>query len=288
MNISNGVKSNLSRRAGSRSAGKIGIFDSGLGGLVIAKAIFKKLPQYNYIYLGDTKHVPYGSRTKAEVYEFTSRAVKYLFDNDCELIIIACNTASALALRKIQQDFLPKYFPNRRVLGVVIPTLEAVDAKYHSKRIGILATANTARSHIYKIELKKINPKTIIFEQGAPKLVPLIEKNALHLSKNALKSYLKPLIAKHVEAIVLACTHYPLLKDEIIEQVGKNIRVISQTEFLPAKVENYLRHHKEIKSKISKNGKKEFLVTAYSKNFGAVAKRLFGKKLDFKVVNLPA
>lgn len=269
---------------------KIGIFDSGLGGLVIAKAIFMKLPKYDYIYLGDTKNLPYGNRSKVEVYKFTKDAVRYLFEHNCQLVILACNTASALALRKIQREFLAKHYPERRVLGVVIPTLENVGSMARVTlaigRVGILSTKATAKSHVYKKELKKINPYIKIFEQEAPLLVPLIEQNALQFSENALKSYMKPLLKNKVEAIVLACTHYPILSGQIKKIAGKNIKIVSQTEFLPAKLKDYLRRHKEIDRVLSKNGKKEFLVTSSSKNFDEVAGRLFGKKLKFKVVGL--
>jgi glutamate racemase len=265
---------------------KIGIFDSGLGGLVIAKAIFKKLPDYDYIYLGDTKRLPYGNKTSVQVYKYTSRAVKYLFDQNCQLVILACNTSSALALRKIQREFLPKIYPDRRVLGVVIPTLEEAD-KYHKRKIiGVIGTAATIGSHIYKKELTKIDSKAKIYEQAAPKLVPMIEQNSLQKAKNTLKLYLKPLLKRNIEALILGCTHYPILADEIKKLVGGNVKVVSQTEFLPGKLANYLKSHPEINGKLSKHNQRLFLVTDYNQKFGDVAKRLFGKRLKFKVVNL--
>jgi len=183
---------------------KIGIFDSGLGGLVIAKAIFKKLPGYDYVYLGDTKNLPYGNKTSIQVYKYTSDAVKYLFDNGCQLVILACNTASALALRKIQREFLPRYYPDRRVLGVVIPTLESIfpplplgegrlvrrslgegggEVIKKLTKIGVIGTSATINSHIYKKELMKIDPRAKIIELATPKLVPLIEQNSLQKPK---------------------------------------------------------------------------------------------------------
>lgn len=265
---------------------KIGIFDSGLGGLVIAKAIFKKLPGYDYIYLGDTKRIPYGNKSSIQVYKYTSAAVKYLFDHDCQLVILACNTASALALRRIQKEFLPKFYPNRRVLGVVIPTLEEADENHKRKIIAVLGTAATIRSHIYKKELMKIDAKAKIFEQSAPKLVPMIEQNSLQKASNTLELYLKPLLKQNIEALVLGCTHYPILKKQIAKIVGKNVKVVSQTDFLPGKLADYLKRHKEIESKLSKHHRRIFLVTDYNRRFGEVAKRLFGKRLKFKVVKL--
>ncbi|MDR3642956.1 MAG: glutamate racemase [Candidatus Doudnabacteria bacterium] len=264
--------------------GKIGIFDSGLGGLVIARAIFKLMPQYDFVYLGDTKNLPYGNRPKKEVYNFTRKAVEYLFKQDCRLVVLACNTASALALRRIQREFLPKYYPDRRVLGVVIPTLEQADKKHSSEVIGVLATEATVDSHIYKKELVKIDPRAKIFEVAAPKLVTLIEQNSLQKAENSLKSYLKPLLSKNIEALILGCTHYPLLSSEIKKLAGNNVRVVSQTNFIPDKLKDYLSRHPEIRTKLSRRGKREFLITSYNKNFNAVAKRLFGKKLYFEEI----
>lgn len=282
---------------------KIGIFDSGLGGLVIAKAIFsrragsrsagKNLSAYDYIYLGDTKHLPYGNKSKSDVYNFTRNAVKYLFDRDCKLVILACNTASALALRRIQQEFLPKFYPDRRVLGVVIPTLEYINKVSRvaldtgsPKVIGVIGTTATIHSHIYKKELVKINPKVKIFESATPKLVPLIEQNSLQKAEKALELYMKPLQKQGIEALILGCTHYPILQRQIEKLMGKNVKVVSQTEFLPGKLAAYLKKHREIESKISKLHKRKFLVTSYNKRFDDVAKRLFGKRLEFKVVDL--
>ena len=265
---------------------KIGIFDSGLGGLVIAKSIFKKLPEYDYVYLGDTKRLPYGNKTSIQVYKYTSDAVKYLFEHDCQLVILACNTTSALALRKIQREFLTRYYPNRRVLGVVIPTLEEADKNHKRKIIGVIGTSATIRSHIYKKELIKIDSKAKIFELATPKLVPMIEQNALQKAENALKLYLKPFQKQGIEVLVLGCTHYPILRRQIKKLMGKNVKVVSQTDFLPNKLGGYLKRHPEIDSKLSKNRKRSFLVTDYNSKFGEVAKRLFGKKLKFKVVSL--
>jgi glutamate racemase len=277
---------------------KIGIFDSGLGGLVIAKAIFsgppkadgpasggKNLSAYDYVYLGDTKHLPYGDKSANEVYEFTRDAVKFLFDQGCTLVILACNTASALALRKIQQGFLPKYYPDRRVLGVVIPTLEAVTRMTLVKSsIGVLATASTTKSHIYKKELQKINSKIKIHEQSAPELVPMIENNKIEGITPILKGYLRPFIKREISALILGCTHYPLIKRQIGQILGKNVKIICQTDIIPLKLKDYLARHPEIDSKLNKSSRRQFLVTKFSKHFNTVAKRLFGREIKFKVV----
>jgi len=265
---------------------KIGIFDSGLGGLVIAKAIFKKLPRYDYVYLGDTKRVPYGNRAADEVYRFTKNAVQYLFEQNCQLIILACNTASALALRKIQQQFLPRFYPDRRVLGVVIPTLEIFPRGSSSRGIGVLATSATIKSHIYKKELIKINARAKIYEQAAPKLVPMIEENKMADVEPVLRQYLTPLTKHQISAIILGCTHYPILKTKISQIAGKHVKIVSQTDIIPLKLGDYLQRHKEIANRLSKKHQRSFFVTKYNRQFGQVAKRLFGKKLKFKVAGV--
>jgi len=165
---------------------KIGIFDSGVGGLIIGKAIHEHLPQYDYLYFGDTEHMPYGEKTPKEILEYTIKGIKYLFENDCLLIIIACNTASAQALRKIQQKFLPKYFPDRKVLGVIIPAVEDLNNK---KNVGVLATRATVKSKSFTIEIKKRFPKIKVFEQTAPKLARLIEDNDMENANKMVKKY---------------------------------------------------------------------------------------------------
>ncbi len=263
---------------------RIGIFDSGLGGLVIARAIFKQLPQYDYIYLGDTKHLPYGNKSSKQVYNLTRDAVKFLFDQECELVVLACNTASALALRKLQQEFLPKYYPDRRVLGVVIPTLEVVSKVTFDTKIGVIATAATAKSHIYKKELQKINPHLKIFEQAAPELAMMIEENQITNIGPLLKKYLKPLTKQGITALVLGCTHYPIIKSEIGQALGKNVKIICQTDIIPLKLKEYLWRHPEINRRLNKSSNRQFLVTKSSEHFNTVAKRLFGREIKFKVV----
>ncbi len=262
---------------------KIGIFDSGLGGLTVAKALFKKLPSYDYLYLGDTKNLPYGQKTPAEIYRLTQRGVNFLFQNGCQLIIIACNTASALALRKIQQKYLPKHWPKKRVLGVIIPTLEEADKKHRGKTLGVIGTTATVKSHIYKKELKKIDSRARIFELATPGLVPLIEKNSLQKATKLLQLYLQQLQNKGIEALVLACTHYPILKASAKKYAGPKTSVISQDEIIPGKLTDYLKRHAEISSQLSKNARRDFLVTAKSKTFSSVAKRLFGRKINFRL-----
>jgi glutamate racemase len=263
---------------------KIGIFDSGLGGLVIAKAIFKKLPAYDYLYLGDTKNLPYGNKTQSEILKLTESALRLMFEQDCGLVIIACNTSSAKALRIIQQRFLPKYYPQKKVLGVIVPTLESIPKA--SSKVAILATTSTVNSHAYKKELSKLRPKVKILEQSAPKLVPLIEANRINDAARPLAGYLRGLMGKKVDTLILGCTHYPLLIKQIRNIVGKKVSIISQEAIVPPKLKNYLFRHKDISAKLSKSHKKIFEVTKRNRGFEQVANALFGKKVALKKVNI--
>ena len=264
---------------------KIGIFDSGLGGLVIARKIFKKLPGFDYVYLGDTKNLPYGEKSQKQIYLYTKKGVEYLFKKKCELIIIACNTASALALRKLQQNFLPKYFPNRRILGVIIPTLEEADKHHKGRRMGVIATTATINSHIYKKELLKIDKRAKIFEISAPDLVTLIESNDLKKATESLKIYLSSFQKNKVETVILGCTHYPILKSVCSRLLGKQVSIISQDEIIPKKLKEYLNKHPELKRKLTKNRTRRFYVTKKQQNFNQVANTLFGKTLKFKNIS---
>lgn len=260
----------------------IGIFDSGLGGLVIARSIKKLLPEYNYVYLGDTKRVPYGNRSHETIYEFTCEALRYLFEKEsCNLVIIACNTASARALRKVQQEFLPKFFPDKKVLGVLIPTAEEV---INYKKIGIIATKGTVSSHTFQTEINKLNPRAKVFETATPLLVPIIEEGENKLAIPILEKYLKPLIAKNIDALVLGCTHYPILKKEIKSLIPKNIKIIAQNEIIPKKLKDYLAHHSEIK--LSKKGSMKILFTDITPTVEGLSRKWFGKNIKISLVKI--
>lgn len=261
---------------------KIGIFDSGLGGLLIARSIKKYLPEYDYVYLGDTKRVPYGSRSHEVIYEFTCEALKCLFEKEnCNLVILACNTASSKALCQIQQNFLPKYFPNKKVLGVLIPTTE-VSVNY--KKIGVLATRGTVASHTFKTEINKLNPKTKVFEVASPLLVPFIEEGEKELVKPILAKYLKSLLSKNIDALILGCTHYPILKKEFRVLVPKNIKIISQDEIIPKKLEDYLSRHKEIK--LSKKGNIKILFTDITPRVKELSQKWFGGNAKLELIKI--
>jgi len=265
---------------------KIGVFDSGLGGLFVLRSVIKKLPKYDYIYLGDTKRLPYGNRSQKTIYEFTKEAVEYLFKKDCQLVVLVCNSASAQALRKIQKEYLPKHYPERRVLGVIVPAVESVLQDKKLKRVGILATTSTVNSGVYIKEIKKINSRVKVFQQAAPLLVPLIENGGLEWVEPILKHYLAPLLIKKVNAVVLGCTHYPILKSKIRKMAGKGVKIISQDEIIPRKLADYLKRHPEIDKKLAKNKRREFLVTDITDNFQKTAKKWFGKDVKLKLVDL--
>lgn len=254
---------------------RIGIFDSGLGGLIVARAIRRAMPQYDYVYLGDTKRVPYGSRSCKTVQEFTEESVRYLCEKEkCSLIVLACNTASSQALRKMQ-----KIFTGQKILGVLIPAAEEA-AKF--MRIGVLGTAGTVASKSFPAEIKKLNPKAKIFQNAAPMLVPLAEAWEGNNTVPFIKKYLRPFAGKKIEALVLGCTHYPIFKREIartlrsFSEVGKNIKIISQDEIVPEKLKSYLARHPEIEKKLSKRGTAKILVTDETETIDKLAQKWFG------------
>ena len=242
---------------------KIGVFDSGLGGLYIADSIVKRLPAYDYLYLGDTLHLPYGKRSDSAIYDLSEKAMRYLFAQGCELVIMACNTASASALRKLQQGFLAREFPNNRILGVVVPTLE-VATEHGADKIGLLATQRTVSSGIYEIELKKINPSVEMVSVASPLLVPLIEDGGEKYLDAVLADYLAPM--KDVRSVILGCTHYVALKDRV-KKALPNVSLISQDDIIPAKLEDYLKRHPEMETRLSKGGTFEIHATDTNDNF---------------------
>jgi len=269
----------------SKEKGKsIGIFDSGFGGLNIMKGIVKKMPEYNYVYLGDTARVPYGTRSKEIIYDFTKQAVDFLFSKDCELVILACNTASSDALRAIQQEYLPTYYPNKKVLGVIIPTIEFALTKTENKRIGVMATEGTVSSKSFIRELLKSDRHIKVFQNPCPLLVPIIEAGE-HNSKITdivLEKYLKPLIDNKIDTLILGCTHYGILESRIKKIVGKNIKIISEENILAKKLKDYLFKHKEIERVLAKKGKYEFYSTDLTKKFDVLGSKFFGKKIQAK------
>ncbi len=265
----------------------IGVFDSGFGGLTIFKRLVKKLPKYDYIYLGDSARAPYGNRSQGLIFEFTKEAVEHLFKTGCQLIILACNTASAEALQKIQQEYLLRSYPDRRVLGVIRPTVEEAVKLTKNNRIGVIGTKGTISSGAYIRELQKLNPKIKVFQQACPLLVPIIEVGEHNWERTdlILKKYLKPLLNKKIDTLILGCTHYPIIKNKIKKIVG-NIKLVSQEEIIGAKLSDYLKRHPETEQKIGKTGKRIFLTTDLTDNFQKLGSLFFGKKISPKIVRL--
>lgn len=256
---------------------KIGIFDSGYGGLTILRSIRGLLPQYDYIYLGDNARAPYGTRSFDVVYDFTLQAVRALFERDCRLVILACNTASAKALRSIQQKDLPLIDPTRRVLGVIRPTVEALPGITRSGHIGLLATDGTVASHSYAIELRKMAPDMRITEMSCPMWVPLVECGEAE-SEGAdffVKKYLDRLMESDpaIDTIVLGCTHYPILMPKIRKYAPSGVRVLPQGTIVADSLADYLRRHPEIENDVSRGGTIEYLTTENTEKFDTTAAR---------------
>lgn len=254
---------------------KIGVFDSGYGGLTILKEIRARLPQYDYIYLGDNARSPYGSRSFDIVYDFTLEAVKTLFARGCQLVILACNTASAKALRSIQQIDLPGMDPTRRVLGVIRPTIEILPRLTKTGHIGLLATRGTVASHSYALEMEKIAPKMKITELACPMWVPLVECNEAQ-SEGAdyfVKKYISQLIEADplIDTIVLGCTHYPILMPKILKYAPHGVHVLAQGARVAESLEDYLHRHPEIEKRIMRNGTIEYLTTESTEKFNTLA-----------------
>jgi glutamate racemase len=258
--------------------GRIGIFDSGYGGLSIAKSIVKKLPQYDYIYLGDSANAPYGPRPKDEVQRLTTAAVDKLFGMGCELIIIACNSASAQALRKIQQQHLPKHWPDKRVLGVLIPAVEEAVA-YTNKPIGIMATLGTVSSGSFVEEIQKLVPDAQVFQQACPDLAPLIEagEHASPELHQAVERYTRSLMSHRVASVILGCTHYGLIKDAIAAKMP-GVAIINEGPVVAQKLDDYLHRYPEIEKRLSKNARRQFFST-HARSFNSNASDFFGSSV---------
>ena len=261
----------------------IGIFDSGYGGLTILKEIEKLLPQYNYIYLGDNARAPYGNRSFDTVYRYTLEAVETLFGMDCNLIILACNTASAKALRTIQQKDLERIASGKRVLGVIRPSTEAVDELSKTKHIGILGTIGTIKSESYIIEIQKMYPHISVVQEACPMWVSLVE-NDEYLNEGAdyfIKKNIENLLAKDtkIDTIILGCTHYPLLLNKIRKHTPSHISIINQGEIVAKSFQNYLQRHPELESQCIKEGKRSFYTTDSTELFNEMGSKFIGRTI---------
>lgn len=268
----------------------IGVFDSGFGGLTVLKEIVKLKPGYDYIYLGDNARSPYGTRSYETVYQYTLEAVNWFFNQGCELVILACNTASAKALRTIQQKNLPLIDCNKRVLGVIRPVTEIIGKYTISNHIGILGTPGTVNSLSYPIEIQKFFPNITVTQEACPMWVPLVENNE-HLNKGAdyfIKQHLLKLLGadSDIDTIVLGCTHYPLMIDKIRLFLPIRLQIISQGEIVASSLCNYLTQHPDIEEKCSSAGKLNFYTTDNADNFEKQAAIFWGKPIKATQVKL--
>jgi glutamate racemase len=268
----------------------IGVFDSGYGGLTVLRELVKELPQYDYIYLGDNARSPYGSRSFDTVYRYTLQCVKWLLQQGCPLVILACNTASAKALRSIQQKDLEKLDPKARVLGVIRPTAEVIGKFSKTKNIGILATQGTVQSGSYEIEIEKQFPGISIEQEACPMWVPLVENNE-HRSEGAdyfIRQNINNILGRNpsIDTILLGCTHYPLLADKIRKFLPEGVSLVSQGEIVAASLKDYLHRHPEIETRLSRGGEQGFFTTDSAEDFDNKASIFFGTGVASRHIDL--
>ncbi|MBM3399049.1 MAG: glutamate racemase [Bacteroidetes bacterium] len=268
----------------------IGVFDSGYGGLTVLKELEKALPQYDYLYLGDNARAPYGTRSFDTVYEYTLQAVKWLFEQGCPLVILACNTASAKALRNIQQKDLPGMDPARRVLGVIRPTAEIAGNLTKTGNIGIFGTQGTVSSHSYILELQKFFPEVKVYQEACPMWVPLVENNE-HDKPGAdyfVKQNINKLLTQcpNLDTVFLACTHYPLLLDKINKYIPEGMRVFEQGSIVAESLVHYLERHSDMRSRLSKGSTRNFTTTDRAENFDKQATVFYGKSVSSRRIEL--
>ncbi|MGQ1785388.1 MULTISPECIES: glutamate racemase [unclassified Saccharicrinis] len=270
--------------------GPIAVFDSGYGGLTVLDKLRKRLPQYDFLYLGDNARTPYGTRSFDVVYEYTLEAVKKLFSMGVHLIILACNTASAKALRTIQQNDLPKIDPTRRVLGVIRPSVEVVSQYTLTHKIGVLGTVGTVQSDSYSIELKKQSKKLEVFQEACPMWVPLVENGeaesagADYFIRKNVNNLLKQ--DADIDTVILGCTHYPLLLDKIKQFLPGSCTILAQGDIVADSLADYLKRHPEMEAKCSKNGQVSFYTTENADKFKQTAGYFFKEDIEVKHIHL--
>ena len=270
--------------------GPIGVFDSGYGGLTILSKIREALPEYDYIYLGDNARTPYGTRSFEIVYEFTLQAVNKLFEMGCHLVILACNTASAKALRTIQMNDLPNIDPDRRVLGVIRPTAECIGSMTQTRHVGILATAGTIKSESYPLEVHKLFEDIKVSGEACPMWVPLVENNEAN-GEGAdffIRKYIDNLLAKdrQIDTLVLGCTHYPILLPKIQKFIPQGVKVVAQGEYVATSLKDYLHRHPEMDMKCTREGKCRFYTTEAEDKFIESASMFLNENITVQRITL--
>lgn len=268
----------------------IGVFDSGYGGLTVLKEIIKELPSYDYLYLGDNARAPYGTRSFDTVYKYTLQCVQWFFSQGCPLVILACNTASAKALRTIQQNDLPGMGASKRVLGVIRPTSEIIGEFTKTGHVGIFGTTGTVQSGSYPIEIAKFSPEVLVTQEACPMWVPLVENNE-YQSPGAdyfIKKHIDQLLQKDpaIDTLLLACTHYPLLINKIEENVPRNISVVQQGVIVAKSLKAYLEKHSELAASCSKSDSRRFFSTGETEDFNNHTSLFFGENIEAKHVDL--
>ena len=270
--------------------GPIGVFDSGYGGLTVLRELVNKLPQYDYLYLGDNARSPYGTRNFDTVYRYTLQCVKWLLQQNCPLVILACNTASAKALRTIQQKDLQHLDPDARILGVIRPTTEIIGKHTSTHSIGILATSGTVQSGSYLIEIQKFFPDLKVEQEACPMWVPLVENNE-HQTEGAdyfVQKHINNILSKNkdIDTLLLACTHYPLLKEKIENYLPPNVKLLSQGHIVAESLQDYLHRHPEVDARITKESKRYFYTTDAAQDFNTKASVFFGEAVEATHVEL--
>ncbi len=267
----------------------IGVFDSGVGGLSVLKQFKKILPEYDYVYLGDNARAPYGDRSPERIYEFTRQGVAWLFDQDCALVILACNSASAEALRRLQQEWLPTAYPDRRILGILIPAVESIIKNHSNKKIGVIGTRATIQSNAYVREFtKRTSVPPSILQHACPLLVVLIEEGWQKTipSKMIIKKYLAPFKQKKIQVLVLGCTHYSFIKDIVKRIMGKRVECVDPSVVGAQSLKAYLANHGEIESRLSKQKTVRICSTDSSQRIKQLTATFWGAPVDVEKISL--
>jgi glutamate racemase len=273
---------------------KIGFFDSGFGGLTILKEVVKKLPSYSYLYLGDNARTPYGSRDQETIYQFTKEGVEWLFSQEAQLVVLACNTSSSGALRRLQQEWLPRHYPDRRILGIIVPTAEEVSKYTKTGKVGVLGTEATVESQAYPREIQKRSTsqpaRLTVYQQACPLLVPMIEVGEIAGEKMeaAVKDYVWKLFTQNsgIDAVILGCTHYALIGDLIKQNLPAGTILISQGSLVADKLAEYLERYPELEGKLERGGEKHFYSTADSEKIEHLAVEFYGEPIKVEVVKI--
>ena len=273
------------------NGGPIGVFDSGIGGLTVFRSIVAQLPGYDYLYLGDNGRAPYGNRSFKTIHQYTWECVQWMFKQGCPLVILACNTASAKALRTIQQQDLPKQHADKRVLGVIRPTAEVIGDYTKTKQIGVLGTKGTVQSGSYLLEIEHFAPELKVYQQACPLWVPLIENGEYNKpgADYYVQLYLDQLMQQSpdIDTILLACTHYPLLQDKIKAHLPAHINVVAQGDIVAGSLADYLQRHPEMEQRLSKNGRRHFYTTIDdTPDFDHHASLFFGNDVKSEFVDV--